>query len=110
MPIEKFCQTAGKSKLNRRRKILRLRIHQKGKKASNPQGKEKKKGFSSWTIPKGIRLSLAPKIISNSRIWDENKNKRFITLEMDRKEQEKAAKRRNVTYRGIKFIKQKDGE
>ena len=60
-------------------------------------------------IPKGIRLSLASQEVSNSSIWDElkfeNKNNRFIASEMDRKEQDRAAKRRNMTYRGIEFIK-----
>ena len=60
IPIEKFCQTTGKSKLNRE-EDSEVENSSKREKASNPQGKEKKKGFSSGMIPKGIRLLLAPK-------------------------------------------------
>ena len=45
IPIEKFCWTASKLKLNRRRRFWRLRVHQERKKAPIHKDSKRKRGF-----------------------------------------------------------------
>ena len=60
IPIEKFYQTASKPE-SKRKKVLRLKIHQEGEILQLLGKRKLGKGFSSGMIPEGVRLTLASK-------------------------------------------------